>query len=180
MRAFQPLFLCAAKKKPLAVKRKRQRGICVGTNSTSLILSAACGGQASSVPLFLLFPHESLRWIRVGALPLCNPLKRPRRGLWPPSLDHPRGLVCAETDSDLQNALQMRIWQTGMVVEIRYVCFGRDLNGSSFVRDMHGRACCAAALRLPYVKYSTGANETTCTAYRALRKPDWAAARRAF
>ena len=115
-----------------------------------------------------------------GDFPLCNPLKRPRRGLWPPSLDHPRGLVCAETDSDLQNALQMRIWQTGMVVEIRYVCFGRDLNGSSFVRDMHGRACCAAALRLPYVKYSTGANETTRTAYRALRKPDWAAARRAF
>ena len=35
--------------------------------------SAACGGQASSVPLFLLFPHESLRWIRVGTLPLCNP-----------------------------------------------------------------------------------------------------------
>ena len=180
MRAFQPLFLCAAKKKPLAVKRKRQRGLCVGTNSTSLILPATSGGQASSVPLLLLFPHESLRWIRVGALPLCNPLKRPRRGLWPPSLDHPRGLVCAETDSDLQNALQMRIWQTGMVVEIRYVCFGRDLNGSSFVRDMHGRACCAAALRLPYVKYSTGANETTRTAYRALRKPDWAAARRAF
>ena len=142
VRAFQPLFLCAAKKKPLAVKRKRQRGISIS--------------------------------------PFANPLKRPRRGLWPPSLDHPRGLVCAETDSDLQNALQMRIWQTGMVVEIRYVCFGRDLNGSSFVRDMHGRACCAAALRLPYVKYSTGANETTRTAYRALRKPDWAAARRAF
>ena len=71
--SIQPLFLCAAKKKPLAVKRKRQRGSCVGTNSTSLILSAACGGQASSVPLFLLFPHESLRWIRVGALPLCKP-----------------------------------------------------------------------------------------------------------
>ena len=93
----QPLFLCAAKKKPLAVKRKRQRGICVGTNSTSLILSAACGGQASSVPLFLLFPHESLRWVRVGALaPFAIPLKRPRRGLRPPSLDHPRGLVCAK------------------------------------------------------------------------------------
>ena len=27
-------------------------------------LQAASGGQASSVPLFLLFPHESLRWIR--------------------------------------------------------------------------------------------------------------------
>ena len=72
-KGIQPLFLCAAKKKPLAVKRKRQRGICVGTNSTSPILSAACGGQASSVPLFLLFPHESLRWIRVGTLPLCKP-----------------------------------------------------------------------------------------------------------
>ena len=58
--------------------------------------SAACGGQASSVPLFLLFPHESLRWIRVGALaPLQTPLKRPRRGLRPPLLDLPRGLVCA-------------------------------------------------------------------------------------
>ena len=112
--------------------------------------------------------------------PFANPLKRPRRGLRPPSLDFPRGLVCAETDSDLQNALQIRIWQTGVVVEILCVCFGRDLNGSSFVRDMHGRACCAAALRLPYVKYSTGTNETTRTAYRALRKPDWAAARRAF
>ena len=35
-------------------------------------------------------------------------------------------------------------------------------------------------LRIPYVKYSTGANETTCTAYRALGKPDSTAARRAF
>ncbi len=34
--------------------------------------------------------------------------------------------------------------------------------------------------RLPYVKYSTGANETTRTAYRALGKPDWTAARSAF
>ena len=61
-------------------KKESSRGICVGTSSTSLILSAACGGQASSVPLFLLFPHESLRWIRVGALaPLQTPLKRPRK-----------------------------------------------------------------------------------------------------
>ena len=34
--------------------------------------------------------------------------------------------------------------------------------------------------RLPYVKYSTGANKTTRTVYRALGKPNWAAARRAF
>ena len=84
----QPLFLCVAKKKPLAVKRKRQRGSCVGTNSTSLILSAACGGQASSVPLFLLFPHESLRWIRVGALPLCKPLKTTKEEVIPLPWNH--------------------------------------------------------------------------------------------
>ena len=68
------------------MKRKPAKGICVGTNSTSLILSAASGGQASSVPLFLLFPHESLRWIRVGALPLCNPLKTTKKGAAAPFL----------------------------------------------------------------------------------------------
>ena len=111
---------------------------------------AAGGGQASSVPLFLLFPHESLRWIRVGALsPLQPPLKRPRRGLRPPpSLDFPRSSVCAEIISDLQNAIQMRIWQTGEVIEILCGCSGCIL---------YGRACCVTAFRLSYVKYSTGA-----------------------
>ena len=36
------------------------------------------------------------------------------------------------------------------------------------------------APRLPYVKYSTGANRTICVIYRALRKPDSTVARRAF
>ena len=36
------------------------------------------------------------------------------------------------------------------------------------------------AYRLPYVKYSTGANKATRTAHRALGKPDWTAARMAF
>ena len=139
----QPLFLCAAKKKPLAVKRKRQRG-----------------------------SFESP--------PLQTPLKRPRRGLRPPSLDFPRSLVCAEIDLDLQNALQMRIGQTGKVIEILCGCFSCDLNGSSFVRDAQRSPCKEEAYRLPYVKYSTGANRTTCTAYRALGKPDSTAARRAF
>ena len=49
---FQPLFLCAAKKKPLAVKRKRQRGICVGTNYTSLALPQAAGLVRFVVPPF--------------------------------------------------------------------------------------------------------------------------------
>ena len=159
------------KKAPLTVERKDGKGK-VASEQTP---------HSSSCPLFLLFPHESLRWIRVGALPFCKPLKTTKKGgCGPLPWIFPGGLVCAETDSDLQNALQIRIWQTGVVVEILCVCFGRDLNGSSFVRNMHGRACCAGALRLPYVKYSTGANETTRTAYRALRKPDWAAARRAF
>ena len=35
-------------------------------------------------------------------------------------------------------------------------------------------------LRIPYVKYSTGANKTTRTVYRALGKPNQTAARRAF
>ena len=46
------------------------------------------------------------------------------------------------------------------------------LCGSLFVRDMHSRACCVTAFRFPYVKYSTGVNETTRTVYRALGKPD--------
>ena len=35
-------------------------------------------------------------------------------------------------------------------------------------------------VRIPYVKYSTGANRMICMTYRALRKPDQTAARRAF
>ena len=53
---------------------------------------------------------------------------------------------------------------------------------------MAARLCaiCSAALagrtafRLPYVKYSTGADRTTCMAYRAIGKPNQTAARRAF
>ena len=51
--------------------------------------------QVSSVSLFLLFPHELLRWVRAGAPPLQSPLKRSRRGCCP-FLDFPRGLVRAK------------------------------------------------------------------------------------
>ena len=94
-------------------KKGWQRGICVGTNSTSLILSAACGGQASSVPLFLLFPHESLRWIRVGTLsPFANPLKTTKKGAAAPFLGFSPELgLCSDrlrlakraTDADLSD-----------------------------------------------------------------------------
>ena len=42
---------------------------------------------------------------------------------------------------DLQNAIQMRIGQTGVVVEILCTCFGCELNGSSFVRDVQRSSC---------------------------------------
>ena len=103
--------------------------------------------------------------------PFAIPLKRPRRGLRPPSLDFPRGLVCAVAFLSLQNAIQIRICQTGVVVEILCVCFGCIL---------YGRTCCNTVYRLSYVKYSTGADKTTCTAYRALWNSDFTAARRAF
>ena len=134
--SIQPLFLCAAKKKPLAVKRKRQRGISIS--------------------------------------PFAIPLKRPRRGLRPPSLDFPRGLVCTGVISDQQNAMQMRIEQTGEVIEILCAKIGRKGMSAPTNRLILDTS------RIPYVKYSTGANETTCTAYRALEKPDSTAARRAF
>ena len=132
----QPLFLCAAKKKPLAVKRKRQRGISIS--------------------------------------PFAIPLKRPRRGLRPPSLDFPRGLVCAEIDSDLQNAMQMRIGQTGEVIEILCGEIGRTGASAPTSRLILGIP------QISYVKYSTGANKAICTVRRALGRPDQTAARRAF
>ena len=51
------------------------------------------------------------------------------------------------------------------------VCFGSFCTAELTKRTVY---------RLPYVKYLTGANKATRTAYRALGKPDWTAARRAF
>ena len=75
---------------------------------------------------------------------------------------------------DLQNAMQMRIEQTGEVIEILCAKIGRKGMSAPTNRLILDTS------RIPYVKYSTGANETTCTAYRALEKPDSTAARRAF
>ena len=154
-------------------KKGRQRGSCVGINSTSLILSAACSGQASSVPLFLLFPHESLRWIRVGALPVCKPLKTTKKGAAAPSLGFSPGLglcgICFQIVQTRDGCVFDRpAWQSKYsaivsnvpCVEVR-LCAIRD-------PALAGRT----AFRLPYVKYSTGASEATRTAYRALGKPD--------
>ena len=89
--------------------------------------------QVSSVSLFLLFPRESLRWIRAGALaPLHSPLKRPERGCCP-FLDFPRSLVCAKVYSEpTKNAMQMRIRKTGEVIEI--LCVSFDFHTSNIQR----------------------------------------------
>ena len=61
---FQPRLLSRmGKKAPLTVERKHRQGGFASEQTP----------HPSSCPLFLLFPHESLRWIRVGTLPLCNP-----------------------------------------------------------------------------------------------------------
>ena len=90
--------------------------------------------------------------------PLQTPLKRPRRGQRPPSLDFPRGLVRAEIISDLQNAIQMRIWQTGEVIEILCVCF--DFHTSNIQRaQMKRLARCAVRLGNPILRPPEGRSD---------------------
>ena len=150
----QPLFLCAAKKKPLAVKRKRQRGICVGTNFTSLVPPQAAGLVRFVVPPF---PARTASLDSRGSPFFGIPLKRPRRGLMPPSWINPRGWF-------VQSAFQAT----------------KKRGADAYWTDQRGSRNTLRLSRLPYVKYSTGANVTTRTLYRALRKPDSTVARRAF
>ena len=146
---------------------------------------AAGGGQASSVPLFLLFPHESLRWIRVGALsPLQTPLKRPRkrRSLF-------LGTITPPNIGDGGIFVQ---WLSFCLCRGR--CPHRPDKNYEFAEDFRKTTYSAGTMRasspttlnrtnivrIPYVKYSSGANRMICTTYRALRKPGQTAARRAF
>ena len=66
---------------------------------------------------FAGFARESLLW---------NPLKTTKKRADAPFLDHSRGLVCAKAYSKPpKNAMQMRIGQTGVVVEILCASVGR-------------------------------------------------------
>ena len=135
-----------------AFRMRRRRGSVCGTAAAApraIFVERNASVRAISTPLS--FPHgkesavdgRKKEWQRGSfeSPPLQTPLKRPRRGLRPPSLDFPRSLVRSEIDSDLQNAIQMRICQTGVVVEILCCCFGCTLRGSPFVRDMRDRPC---------------------------------------
>ena len=85
--AFQPLFLCAAKKKPLAVKRKRQRGR-LRRNKLHIPHPAASGrsrpfrcSSFSHANRFAGFAREPLLW---------NPLKTTKKGVETPFLEFPQ------------------------------------------------------------------------------------------
>ena len=101
---------------------------------------------------------------RGSHVPFANPLKTTRKGAAPPSLNHPRSLVCAEIIPDLQNAIQMRIWQTGEVIEILCVCF--DFHTSNIQRARTKRLARRIVrlgnpiLRPPEGRFDDG-NETT-------------------
>ena len=75
----------------------------------------------------------------------------------PPSWIIPGAWLVQSQIVNQQNAMQMRI--------------GIDRRGSRNTLRLS---------RLPYVKYSTGANGTIRMIHRALRKPDLTVARRAF
>ena len=113
--------------------------------------------------------------------PFANPLKTTKKGAAAPFLGFSLGLglcgICFQIVQTRDGCVFDRpAWQSKYsaivsnvpCVEVR-LCAIRDA-------ALAGRT----AFRLPYVKYSTGANRTTRTAYRALGKPNQTAARRAF
>ena len=113
--------------------------------------------------------------------PFANPLKTTKKGAAAPFLGFSPGLglcgICFQIVQTRDGCVFDRpAWQSKYsaivsnvpCVEVR-LCAIRDA-------ALAGRT----AFRLPYVKYSTGANRMICMTYRALRKPDQTAARRAF
>ena len=113
--------------------------------------------------------------------PFANPLKTTKKGAAAPFLGFSPGLglcgICFQIVQTRDGCVFDRpAWQSKYsaivsnvpCVEVR-LCAIRDA-------ALAGRT----AFRLPYVKYSTGANEATRTACRALGKPNQTAARRAF
>ena len=151
-----------------AFRMRRRRGAV--RSAASAAPRAISAERKASVEAFttpLSFPHgkesavdgRKKGWQRGSfeSPPLQTPLQRPRRGLRPPSLDYPRGLACAGVYFKLTK---------------------RDADAS--VLNRRGHRNTLRLFRFSYVKYSTGTNKTTHTVYRALRKPDQTAARRAF
>ena len=141
------------KKAPLTVERKNGKGgVCVGTNFTSLTLPQAAGLVRFVVPPF---PARTASLDSRGSpCPFAIPLKTTKKRADAPFLDHSRSLVSAIAYSTSTK---------------------RDAD--AYQTDRRGSRNTLRLSRLPYVKYSTGANITTRIFYRALRKPDLTVAR---
>ena len=113
--------------------------------------------------------------------PLTNPLKTTKKGAAAPFLGlSPEFGLCGN---------YFRIYKTRCrCVFARPARLLKYSAAVSVVFCMEARLCAIrsaalakrTAFRLPYVKYSTGADRTTHTAYRAIGKPDSTVARRAF
>ena len=152
---FQPRFLSHMRKKaPLTVERKNTKGGFASEQTSHPSLPRG----ARNLVRFVVppFPARIASLDSRGSPFFGIPLKRPRRGCCP-FLDFPRSLVCAD---------------------VNYKTMKRDAD--AYQIDRRGSRNTRRLSRLPYVKYSTGANITTCVVCRALRKPDLTVARRAF
>ena len=118
---------------------------------------------------------------RGNPAPLTNPLKTTKKGAAAPFLGFSPGLglcgICFQIVQTRDGCVFDRpAWQSKYSAIVSNVpCAEVRLCA---IRDaaLAGRT----AFRLPYVKYSTGANEATRTVYRAIGKPNQTAAGRAF
>ena len=170
------------KKAPLTVERKDGKG---GVASERTPHPSSCPPLAADRPRPFRcssFSHTNrfagFAW---EPCPFANPLKTTKKGAAAPFLGFSPGLglcgICFQIVQTRDGCVFDRpAWQSKYsaivsnvpCVEVR-LCAIRDA-------ALAGRT----AFRLPYVKYSTGANEATRTVYRALGKPNQTAARRAF
>ena len=116
-------------------KKEYQREICVGTNYTSLILPQAAGFVRFVVPPF---PARIASLDSRGSPIFGIPLKRPRRGLMPPSWIIP-----------------------GVWFVRKYIQAIKKRDNDAYWTDRRGSRNTLRLFRLPYVKYSTGTNMGT-------------------
>ena len=109
------------------VKERPSGGVLA--NSISLVSPQAAGLVRFVVPPF---PARTASLGSRGSPAFAIPLKTTKKGADAPFLDHSRGWLVQSTFQNLQNAMQMRIGQTGEVVEILCVCF--DFHTSNIQR----------------------------------------------
>ena len=182
-RRFQPRFLSRmGKKAPLTVERKDGKGGFASEQTPHPLSCPPLAADRRRPFRCSSFSHTNrfagFAW---EPCPFANPLKTTKKGAAAPFLGFSPGLglcgICFQIYKTCYRCVFVKLaWQSKYsaivsnvpCVEVR-LCAIRDA-------ALAGRT----AFRLPYVKYSTGANEATRTVYRAIGKPNQTAARRAF